>query len=251
MTVPRTGNGINLTTAWGIAGGWEHFWTPSLRTSIHGSYVTVRYNAQANAQLCGSQTAGGTGAQHAQLRCARRGPATRTGATWQVGARTQWNVTKDFYMGVDLAYYKLQTASAGAVVNYTALAGGAQPTGLRTVADQDASLAASAGTATCRSRHVDQVTIKTPGGKPPGVLFWPGISAKYASRTEVCVSNTFPRRWQRLVLLEWTVRGYPAICWDFGAGQQSGPSKAPPSGKPVAMRAPAVSFTPAGGFLSR
>ena len=31
--------------------------------------------------------------------------------TWWVGSRTQWNVSKDFYMGVDVLYSKLQTAS--------------------------------------------------------------------------------------------------------------------------------------------
>ena len=30
--------------------------------------------------------------------------------TWWVGSRTQWNVTKDFYMGVDVLYSKLMTA---------------------------------------------------------------------------------------------------------------------------------------------
>ena len=46
--------GLSLTTAWGIAGGLEHFWTPSLRTSIHGSYVGVRYSGAANAMICGA-----------------------------------------------------------------------------------------------------------------------------------------------------------------------------------------------------
>ena len=32
-----------------------------------------------------------------------------TGSTWWIGSRTQWNVTKDFYMGVDVLYSKLQT----------------------------------------------------------------------------------------------------------------------------------------------
>ena len=36
--------------------------------------------------------------------------ATTTGRTWWIGSRTQWNVTKDFYMGVDVLYSKLQTA---------------------------------------------------------------------------------------------------------------------------------------------
>ena len=30
---------------------------------------------------------------------------------WWIGSRTQWNVTKDFYMGVDVLYTKLSSAS--------------------------------------------------------------------------------------------------------------------------------------------
>ncbi len=136
--------GVQLTTAWGIAGGWEHFWTPSLRTSIHGSYYAVRYNATANALLCNAQSFSGTtsagiantitfsGAPESYGRC------NQDWQSWQIGSRTQWNVTKDFYMGFDVVYYKLETASNGAIVTYTALAGGAQPSGTRTIADQDA-----------------------------------------------------------------------------------------------------------------
>jgi hypothetical protein len=133
---------IQLTTAWGIAGGWEHFWTPSLRTSIHGSYIDVRYNATANALLCASQTYATAGSSntinYGAAGASGIGACNQNWQVWQVGTRSQWNVTKDFYMGVDLAYYRLQTASAGAVVSYTALTGQAQPTGLRTLTDQDA-----------------------------------------------------------------------------------------------------------------
>ena len=38
--------------------------------------------------------------------------ATCDWSTWWVGSRTQWNVTKDFYMGVDVMYSKLQSADA-------------------------------------------------------------------------------------------------------------------------------------------
>lgn len=122
--VAGASNEIQLTTAWGVAGGWEHFWTPSLRTSIHGSYVAMSYNASANAMLCAV------------------GPLTFVTGTcnndwsiWQIGSRTQWNVTKDFYMGFDVVYYHLNTASKGATA--TVAASGAQPAGLRTIEDQD------------------------------------------------------------------------------------------------------------------
>ena len=32
--------------------------------------------------------------------------------TWWVGSRTQWNVTKDFYMGLDVMYSKMQSATS-------------------------------------------------------------------------------------------------------------------------------------------
>jgi hypothetical protein len=31
-------------------------------------------------------------------------------STWWVGSRTQWNVSKDFYMGVDILYQKMESA---------------------------------------------------------------------------------------------------------------------------------------------
>jgi hypothetical protein len=33
-------------------------------------------------------------------------------STWWIGSRTQWNVTPDFYMGVDVLYRHLDGASA-------------------------------------------------------------------------------------------------------------------------------------------
>ena len=55
---------------------------------------------------------------------------------WGIGSRTQWNVTKDFYMGVDVYYTKLQTAFEG-YGNYRAAAGSSPATGNYTITDQD------------------------------------------------------------------------------------------------------------------
>lgn len=132
-----TGTNVELTTSWGIAAGWEHFWTPSLRTSIHGSYVAIRYNATANDLLCGAQT--NTTANTVNYSVNTTGVACNNNwAMWQIGSRTQWNLSSSFYMGFDVVYYRLETASEGAIVNYNALATGAQPAGLRTLADQEA-----------------------------------------------------------------------------------------------------------------
>ena len=145
-----TGNtNVQLTTAWGIAGGWEHFWTPSLRTSIHGNYIAVRYNSTANSLICNSQTGGG--ANTIQFSSGQLSLCNNNWQTWEIGSRTQWNVTKDFYMGFDVVYYKLETASNGAVVDLHRSWPAARsraacaPSPTRTP-----SPAVSAGTATCR-----------------------------------------------------------------------------------------------------
>ncbi len=38
---------------------------------------------------------------------------------YQIGSRTQWNVTSNFYMGVDVTYTHLNTAYAGCVGSLT------------------------------------------------------------------------------------------------------------------------------------
>jgi len=38
-------------------------------------------------------------------------------STWWLGSRTQWNITKDFYMGFDALYARLNSASMVNAVN--------------------------------------------------------------------------------------------------------------------------------------
>ena len=97
---------LNLTTAWGVNAGYEHFWTPRWRTSLYGGYT--RSNT--------------TPSQYHPLLAARRwhrrwhlwrvanAGCDNNWTSWWVGSRTQWNVTKDFYMGLDVAYLKVDRA---------------------------------------------------------------------------------------------------------------------------------------------
>ena len=100
-------NTTSLTTAWNVNAAYEHFWSPRWRTSLYGGYAQVSYDDTANGILC-TGIGGGNGV-------AATGVATpgcdMDWNTWWVGTRTQWNVTKDFYMGVDVLYSKLQGAS--------------------------------------------------------------------------------------------------------------------------------------------
>ena len=100
---------LQLTTAWNVNVAYEHFWNPRWRTSLYGGYAAVNYNATANANLCsGSSAANGGGAGVSAF--ANPG-CDNDWSAWWLGSRTQWNVTKDFYMGFDVLYSKLLSAS--------------------------------------------------------------------------------------------------------------------------------------------
>jgi len=106
------GSDVELTTGWNVNAAYEHFWSPRWRTSLYGGYAQVSYNDNANAQLCSAGVLGvGTGAGTGTTALATAG-CDNDWNTWWVGTRTQWNVTKDFYMGLDVLYQKMQTATS-------------------------------------------------------------------------------------------------------------------------------------------
>ena len=47
-TANGTGGSIELTTAWSAVASYEHFWTPSLRTSLYGTYVDTETRRRGN-----------------------------------------------------------------------------------------------------------------------------------------------------------------------------------------------------------
>jgi hypothetical protein len=100
---------LELTTAWNVNAAYEHFWNPRWRTSLYGGYAAVSYNDAGNALVCVG-TGGGNGSTASPIAIATPG-CDMNWQTWWIGSRTQWNVTKDFYMGVDVLYSKLNSAS--------------------------------------------------------------------------------------------------------------------------------------------
>ena len=124
------GNAINLTTAWSVMASYEHFWTPSLRTSVYGSYVDVTHNSNAVGQICTSLL----GAAFPTTQC---DPNYKI---WNIGSRSQWNVTKDFYVGLDVIYQHFDTATVnnGAPLAFAGSPGAGIGPGLFHTANQDA-----------------------------------------------------------------------------------------------------------------
>ena len=91
--------GVNLTTAWNVNAAYEHFWNPRWRTSLYGGYAAVTYNSEANNSLL--QLLSVLGFSGCDMNW----------STWWLGTRTQWNVTKDFYMGLDVLYQHMESAN--------------------------------------------------------------------------------------------------------------------------------------------
>jgi hypothetical protein len=105
-----------LTSAWGINASYEHYWTPAWHTSLYGAFYEVSYGkgtGGANAMLCAAEGFG-NGAVAPGGTTSVAGPGCNNNwSTWGVGSRTQWDVTKTFYLGVEVLYSQLNSATTG------------------------------------------------------------------------------------------------------------------------------------------
>jgi hypothetical protein len=119
------GSDIQLTTAWGVNAAYEHFWSPEWRTSVYGGYQAFSQNATGTALVC---TAEGVAA-------AACGGSAGNWNYWNIGSRTQWNVTKNFYLGVDVVYQHLDTMFSDTAV--TIPGSGGRPTYTGVLSNQD------------------------------------------------------------------------------------------------------------------
>jgi hypothetical protein len=90
-----------------VNAAYEHFWNPRWRTSLYGGYAAVTYSGRGNAMLCEVERAGSGNGTTARATAG----CNNDWSTWWIGSRTQWNLTKEFYLGLDVMYSKLQSAS--------------------------------------------------------------------------------------------------------------------------------------------
>ena len=94
---------LSLTTGWSVGLGFQHYWTPTLRTSLYGFYGELEYSRAASlaAPL----------ATCPSLSC--------DWSMWQIGSRTVWNPVTNLDLSVDILYNQVDGAGG--------LAGGAVP----------------------------------------------------------------------------------------------------------------------------
>jgi hypothetical protein len=123
--VSPTNTEVHLTNAWSANAAYEHFWNPRWRTSVYGGYTKVWYDGEItntiNSHLpgasgslqCGVPVAGSVWPNISMTAAGAGNSCSPDFSFYQIGSRTQWNVTKDFYMGVDVTYTHLNTAYQG------------------------------------------------------------------------------------------------------------------------------------------
>jgi hypothetical protein len=107
--------GCQLTSAWGFNAGYDHYWVPKWHTSLYGAYYQVKYSTSANAMLCGIE--GNAGVAFGATAIAGAG-CNNNWSTWGIGSRTQWDISDRFYLGAEVLYQNLHSAtlnSAGTI----------------------------------------------------------------------------------------------------------------------------------------
>jgi hypothetical protein len=132
-TVGGYGGGIELTQTWGGSIAFEHYWTPSLRTSWVAGYLNVEYSDTAKLIMAAGACQGarfGTVALTAVTNC------NPDYSSWRLASRTMWNPVANLDVGLEVAYQKTNTAYAGTAV--TGLAAQNLATGPYAIEDQDA-----------------------------------------------------------------------------------------------------------------
>ena len=115
------GSNLELTEAWGGTIAFEHYWTPSLRTSAVFGYMDVSYTDNAKALIALTGCGGGGVTVVAGAAC------NPDFSMWRVASRTMWNPVQNLDIGVEVAYSQVDSAFAGtrAVATTNGLAAGA------------------------------------------------------------------------------------------------------------------------------
>ncbi len=107
---PITSGSIELTETWGGSIAFEHYWTPSLRTSWVAGYMSVKYNDNAKALLA---LGGCQGAVSLGFTAGSVSNCNPDWSTYRLSSRTMWNPVANLDVGVEVAYSKVDTAFAG------------------------------------------------------------------------------------------------------------------------------------------
>lgn len=130
-TVFVTGEGQQLTTTYGVNGGYTHNWDPRWATTVFGGWAAVRYNGTAKGYICGAFVPGlalssGVAGCNPDFNYAT------------VGTYTSWTPVKNLTFLAELAYTMLdQKFASGSTVTLPVQSSIAKPAGTYELRDQN------------------------------------------------------------------------------------------------------------------
>jgi hypothetical protein len=138
--------GIQLTTAWGVRGAFNHNWDVHWSSSLYGSFSAVRYDGGADDNLTGAGLTSAKGAYCAAFAASHPGQAlvgNNAGAyscnpdfnVSQLGIVTRWVPVKNLTFTAEVQWFHLDQKMSGSSV-FTATA--PQPLALYEFKDQNA-----------------------------------------------------------------------------------------------------------------
>ena len=128
------GNGVSLTEGWSILAAVQHYWTPSLRTSVFGHWTELRFPGDARTKFCTGAALGvvGASASIAPINC---NPDFNI---LQIGTRTIWSPVRNLDIGVEVLYTRLdQKFTNIGGPGWTLGNNGSRPGGSYEASDQD------------------------------------------------------------------------------------------------------------------
>ena len=134
-------SGIELTTAWALGVGVQHYWTPALRSSVFATYTAVDYSAAATAMFC-------SGANTPIRNLAGANPVLFNNTAglagcnpdfnwWAVGTRTIWNPVPNLDIGLEIIYSKIETNYDPNLVRISFAGAGGRAQGLYTPSSEE------------------------------------------------------------------------------------------------------------------
>jgi hypothetical protein len=100
-TSAATGTGLELTTAYGIRGGYTHNWNPYWNSTLFGAWAAMRYTGAAKALICSPANFG------AGIGC------NPDFDIWQIGTQTQWTPVKGLAFTGYVVYTQLDQKFSG------------------------------------------------------------------------------------------------------------------------------------------
>ncbi len=120
-------DGLQLTTAWGVRGAFNHNWNPHWQTSLFGGYSSVRYDGGTNDNLLGAGTTSAKGAYCAAFAASHGGQALvgNNAGNYtcnpdfnvsQLGVVTRWTPVKNLTFSGEVQWFHLDQKMSGSSV---------------------------------------------------------------------------------------------------------------------------------------